>query len=217
VVPDLPKPMAPVWGRPFLAWLLDYWIGQGIRRFVLSVGYKQDVVQDHFAGEYQGVPIAYASEQEPLGTGGALLFAADKLERRQTFLLLNGDTFFEVRLTDLAAFHSGRRAQWTLSLFQAVGDDRYDSVSLGPDGRIVSFGAGAGGLRNGGAYLIEPASLDLLQTRRGRACSLERDLLPLLVRDGAAVFGMVSGGKFLDIGVGADYARASEFLTTQAK
>jgi D-glycero-alpha-D-manno-heptose 1-phosphate guanylyltransferase len=214
VVPDLPKPMAPVWGRPFLAWLLDYWIGQGIVRFVLSVGYRQDAVRDYFSNSYRGVPIAYAAEREPLGTGGALLFAASMLERPGAFMALNGDTFFEVQLDKLTQFHSSRQAQWTLALFKIDGEDRYDSVSIDPDGRILAFGGGVGGLRNGGAYVIEPASLARLGNHEGRPCSLEMELLPSLLRDGAALYGMVSGARFLDIGIGPDYARAGEFLTT---
>lgn len=70
VVTDVPKPMAPIEGRPFLEYLLDYWIDQGIERFILSVGYRGDVIVDHFGNGYRRVPIAYAFESQPLGTGG---------------------------------------------------------------------------------------------------------------------------------------------------
>jgi D-glycero-alpha-D-manno-heptose 1-phosphate guanylyltransferase len=76
VVSDLPKPMAPVGGRPFLELLLQYWIGQGVHRFVLSIGYLAEKISAHFGAAWGGAEIAYARETEPLGTGGGLLLAA---------------------------------------------------------------------------------------------------------------------------------------------
>lgn len=96
-VPDLPKPMAPIHERPFLEHQMDYWIGQGVSRFIVSVGYMKEVIMDHFGASYRATPLTYAIEEEPLGTGGGLLLAAQGLS--ETFLVLNGDTFFEVDLT----------------------------------------------------------------------------------------------------------------------
>ena len=92
-VPDLPKPMAPIGGRPFLDHLLDYWIGQGINRFVLSVGYRHEMIIDHFGNNYKHAELDYVIEQEPMGTGGGFLLAAEKIGKNAPFLLLNGDTF----------------------------------------------------------------------------------------------------------------------------
>src|SRR5215471_11172514 len=77
-VPDVPKPMAPIRGRPFLEYQLDYWIGKGINRFVLSVGYRHEVIIDHFGASYRGAELSYAIEHTPLGTGGALLLAVEE-------------------------------------------------------------------------------------------------------------------------------------------
>ena len=101
-VSDVPKPMAPVGGRPFLERLLDYWIGQGVRRAVLAVGYMYDTIRRHFGDEYRGCAIAYSIENHPLGTGGALIQALP-LVQDPTFLVLNGDTYFAVPLDALAA------------------------------------------------------------------------------------------------------------------
>ena len=95
-LPDLPKPMAPVAGRPFLAHQLDHWIAQGVVRFVLSVGYRAVAISNHFGDRYRGVPIDYVVEPAPLGTGGALALAATKLRSNEPALLLNGDTYFDV-------------------------------------------------------------------------------------------------------------------------
>ena len=86
-VPDLPKPMAPVAGRPFLEHLLDYWIAQGINRFVLSVGYRHESIVDHFGVAYKSAELLYAIEETPLGTGGALLLAAGKVAAGESFLV----------------------------------------------------------------------------------------------------------------------------------
>ena len=91
-VPNLPKPMAPINNRPFLEHQMDYWIGQGINRFILSVGYLKDLIIDHFGDKYKKASIEYAIEHKPLGTGGGLLLAAKNIT--EPFLVLNGDTFF---------------------------------------------------------------------------------------------------------------------------
>jgi hypothetical protein len=75
-VPDLPKPMAPIAGRPFLAHQLDQWIAHGIRDFVLAVGYRHEAISDYFGAHYRGASIRYSVEATPLGTGGALLCTA---------------------------------------------------------------------------------------------------------------------------------------------
>src|SRR3989344_1539678 len=79
VVPDVPKPMAPVNGRPFLEYLIDYWTGQGIDRFILSVGYKREIIGRHFASRHQGIAMDYAVEDRPRGTCGGLLLALKHL------------------------------------------------------------------------------------------------------------------------------------------
>ncbi|MDQ3186754.1 MAG: NTP transferase domain-containing protein, partial [Pseudomonadota bacterium] len=78
IVPDLPKPMAPVSGRPFLEYQLDYWISQGISSFILSVGYRHEAIVDYFGNSYKGAELDYVIERIPLGTGGGLLLAVEK-------------------------------------------------------------------------------------------------------------------------------------------
>ena len=97
-VPDLPKPMAPIAGRPFLAHQMDHWIGQGVSRFVLSVGYRHEAISSHFGRRFHGAAIDYVVETSPLGTGGAVKLATAGLPRDEYTLLLNGDTYFDVPL-----------------------------------------------------------------------------------------------------------------------
>ena len=103
VAPKVPKPMAPINNRPFVEYQMDYWINQGITQFILSVGYLKDVIINHFGNSYKGISIEYVEESSPLGTGGGLLFAAKNLH--ETFVVLNGDTFFEVNINSLYKFH----------------------------------------------------------------------------------------------------------------
>lgn len=215
VVPDVPKPMAPVAGRPFLQHQMDYWIAQGVERFVLSVGYMRDAIQAHFGSAYRGVPVAYAIEEFPLGTGGGLLLAAKLLEDDAPFLLLNGDTFFEVDLAALRAFHAERRSDWTFSLFRSSEGGRYMGMDVAPDGRIRAFRSGqssVGALANGGVYLIDPTLLRRSPFLAGDKASLEDEILPALLGAGGAFHAVAFSGRFIDIGVPADYFRAGDVI-----
>lgn len=212
-VPDVPKPMAPVRGRPFLEHQMDYCIGQGVNRFVLSVGYKRQLIMDHFGSSYRSVGLHYAVEDEPLGTGGGLLLAAQGLS--EPFLVLNGDTFFDVDLKALSAFHADRGSRWTFALFRTRDTDRYMGMDVADDGRIrslASSGKGPGQLANGGIYVVDPAALASLPLLPGTRLSLEYDLLPEVMSAGGRLFGMESRGRFIDIGVPDDYFRASDVL-----
>ena len=213
VVPDLPKPMAPINGRPFLEHQMDYWIGQGVDRFVVSVGYMKEVIMDHFGASYRGALLTYAIEDEPLGTGGGLLLAAQGLNA--PFLVLNGDTFFEVDLNELLKFHAEHASEWTFSLFSANEVGRYMGMDVNPDGEIVSLNSGTGEpgrLANGGVYLVNPSVLAKTKFVRGHKLSLEDDLLPTFVAQGGKLYGLEFPGSFIDIGVPQDYFRVAEVL-----
>jgi D-glycero-alpha-D-manno-heptose 1-phosphate guanylyltransferase len=214
-VPDLPKPMAPLKGRPFLAHLLDYWLGQGITRFILSVGYLHEAITGYFGTEYRGAALDYAIEETPLGTGGGLLQALDYLPGDAPFLALNGDTFFAVEGQALGRFHANHGAAATLALFRADQASRYMGVELGADGRLQDVGSGpgeAGALANGGVYIFDPTALRGAGFPTGTRLSLEETLLPSLNACSRGLFGMECAGRFIDIGVPADYARAGEIL-----
>jgi D-glycero-alpha-D-manno-heptose 1-phosphate guanylyltransferase len=215
-VPDVPKPMAPINGRPFLEHQLDYWIGQGICEFVISVGYRRDVIIDHFGDAYRGAGIRYAVEEHPLGTGGGFLLAAAALPPDQPFLALNGDTFFEVPLAGLAAFHRQHQANWTFALFRSDDFGRYMGMQVATDGGILSLRSASAGqtgfLANGGVYVVEPATLALSGFAAGSKASLEDDILPAILAAKGHCYGYECAGRFIDIGVPHDYFRAAELL-----
>jgi D-glycero-alpha-D-manno-heptose 1-phosphate guanylyltransferase len=213
-VPDLPKPMAPISGRPFLEYQLDYWISQGVSRFVLSVGYRHETIVQHFGLQYKGVEIQYVVEERPLGTGGGFLAASEKVGRREPFLLLNGDTYFGVDWNVLNAYALKHDADWCLSLFRTSEKGRYMGIEVSPQGRITSLNSGVeqgARLANGGVYWVHPRVLSGVP-RAGEKMSLEDDLFPSAFAAGRRLFGVEFMGTFIDIGVPEDYHRASTLL-----
>ena len=212
-VPGLPKPMAPIRNRPFLEHQMDYWIKQGINRFILSVGYLKELIIEHFGNTYKGIPIEYAIENEPLGTGGGLLLAEKGLT--EPFLVLNGDTFIEVDLDNLYEFHLERKSEWTFSLFRTSQFERYMGMDVSPNGEILSLKSESkksSGLANGGVYLIEPSVLGSLAFKAGDKASLEDELLLNFISNGGVLYGQECKGKFIDIGVPEDYYQAIDIL-----
>lgn len=213
-VPDLPKPMAPINGRPFLEYLLDYWIDQGIDHFVLSVGYLHNIILNHFGKVYKGACIEYALETKPLGTGGGLLLACSLIDSEDSFLLLNGDTYFAVDLKKLIDFSFEQNTDWCLSLFRAQEDDRYMGLDLDDDGRIKSLRSDSlckfGALANGGAYWVNRIALIQANYRQNDSISLENDILPFATESGQSVYGLEFSGTFIDIGVPNDFIKAQK-------
>jgi D-glycero-alpha-D-manno-heptose 1-phosphate guanylyltransferase len=138
VVSDLPKAMAPIAGQPFLAYLLQFLESQGIARVVLAVGYRNESIRGSFGARYQGLELVYSVEEEPLGTGGALLRALPHIDGAYSFVL-NGDTFLRLNYQAMAAKL-----------------DRYGAAVVAR-GRIEGFtarGTRGPGLINAGCYLV---------------------------------------------------------------
>jgi len=216
VVPDLPKPMAPVNGRPFLASLMEYWLSQGIKHFVLSVGYRYQTMVDYFGTSFNGADIDYVVETTPLGTGGGLLLVNQKLASDSSFLLLNGDTYFAVDAKKLCDFADRVDADWCFSLFKTSEVGRYLGMEVGKQGEILSLRSSDQSrerLANGGVYVVNPRSLSALGIPLGQHISLEDDIFPSLLSKGQNIFGLAFDSKFIDIGVPQDYQRAAELIT----
>lgn len=204
VVADKPKCMAPVNDRPFLYYLLQYLIKQGITHVVLSLGYKSEQVIEWC--ELADLPLAlsYAIEAEPLGTGGAILNAVSHLEENECFIV-NGDTFFDVSLPAFYNFHQQAQSKLSLALKPMQEFERYGSVQLDTDARITAFLEKkycSEGLINGGVYLTSKQYLESLQLPT--QFSFEKEVLEPEVKNGQ-LYGFVSDTYFIDIGIPADY------------
>ena len=155
-LPDLPKAMAPVAGRPFLAYLLEYLEVSGVRRVVLAVGYRHEAIRDFFGTRYGGIELEYSLEEVPLGTGGAVLQALPRIRGRCAFVL-NGDTFLRIDYRHFAAaFEREPDAPLAVALRRVDDTSRYGEVEV-TDGRIRGFktrGRACSGLINAGCYLV---------------------------------------------------------------
>lgn len=210
VVPDLPKPMAPVAGRPFLAWVLDELVEAGFAQVVLAVGYRNEVIRGHFGDAYRGLPLRYAVEAQPLGTGGAIRQAA-ALAAPGPLFVLNGDTFLELDHRAMLAAHEAGGEQMTVAACRVDDVARYGALVV-EQGHIRGFaekGGSGPGLINGGTYLLSDALRRQLPT--DEAYSFEqRVLVGALHEIRPAVH--EARGLFIDIGVPEDYARVQTLL-----
>jgi D-glycero-alpha-D-manno-heptose 1-phosphate guanylyltransferase len=214
-VSDVPKPMAPIKGKPFLEYQISYWINQGVSKFILSTGYMHQVIQSYFGSYWGGAEIKYVVDETPLGTGGSLIYATEKINQDKRFLLLNGDTYFPIELKHLIEFSAQVDSDWTLSLFQTNLADRYMEVFLDETGRIKSFGNTKiqdNGYANGGVYLIHPRALNAIRKKIIGRASLEEDIFPFALSINQKLYGLKSDEKFIDIGVPEDYKRSARVI-----
>jgi D-glycero-alpha-D-manno-heptose 1-phosphate guanylyltransferase len=209
-VADLPKCMAPVAGVPFLDHVIHFLKLQGIKRFVFSLGYLHETVENHLK-QIPDLNYITVVEQDPLGTGGAIQ-QASKSCTETNVLIVNGDTMFRVDLNTLAAFHFQHQASCTLALKPMKNADRYGLVHLFPSGAIDSFAEkkeGASGLINGGIYILNRNRF--LSMKFPNKFSFEQDYL-LSYHNSEPMYGFVQDAYFIDIGIPEDYMRAQTEL-----
>lgn len=214
IVSDVPKPMAPVCGRPFLRFILDDLQKKGIERVVLAVGYKQDVIRDYFGASYRGMEILYSAENEPLLTGGAIKQAMG-LCREEQVLVVNGDTYFDVELPTLERAAKDHPGSIVLAAKRMYDFDRYGTLRLSGD-RVTEFCEKApcrDGLINGGVYVLPAEIFNEIGLSK---FSFETQVLEPLAQTGR-VFAVENSGYFIDIGVPEDYAAAQETLKDLAR
>jgi D-glycero-alpha-D-manno-heptose 1-phosphate guanylyltransferase len=230
-VSDLPKPMAIVQGEPFLAHIFNYWKKQGVEKFIFCLGYKSQIIIDHFGNIFKDCSIDYSIEEIPLGTGGAVIAAVKKFHINEPFVLLNGDTFFEVDLEKLHNFSVKNKADWCFSLFDNNDISRYLSISLSLNGRLSFLKTeskhkvveqsnpfvgsnnellcnNSNCYGNGGVYWVNPKVFEPFLEEPILNISLENDIFPQGVNLAQAFFGLKFAGTFIDIGLPEDYYRS---------
>jgi mannose-1-phosphate guanylyltransferase len=202
-LPDLPKPLAPVAGRPFITHLLCWLRQQDINRVTLCLGYQAQAVIDALGGGAGlGLQLSYSVETEPLGTGGALKLASR--DSTGSALVLNGDTFFDFELAGLFATHRSTGAWVTLALKREASGLARGCAQLAEDGRIRAFvekpETAREALISAGVYVFEPEAFAHFPVQA--AFSLEREYFPGLAAAGRLA-GHVAEGYFVDIGAPA--------------
>ncbi|WP_206810458.1 nucleotidyltransferase family protein [Paradesulfitobacterium ferrireducens] len=209
VISELPKPMAPVGGKPFLAYLLQYLGRERVDKVILATGYLHEKVKDYFQHSYLGIEIDYSREIEPLGTGGAIQKALAKVEEKKV-VVLNGDTYFDVNIVDLVQKHSALQADVTLALKTLTDYDRYGNV-LTQEDKIIGFaskGLRTSGTINGGIYVLQRNLFKRFQLPQKFGFE---DFLMNYVNE-LALAAVVSDAYFIDIGVPEDYRKAQNEL-----
>jgi len=216
VVSKVPKPMAPINGTPFLEIQIKYWISQGINNFILSVGYKNEIIVNHFGSKFEGAKINYTIEDIPLGTGGAILRAISENNISNPFLLLNGDTYFDVSLKHLYEFHFEKDSNFTFSVFKSNNTSRYLGLNVDSNMKVISSDLIKNVVSikyvNGGVYIINPKIFDNVEFEPNKQISLESEIIPRLICNNISLYACEFDTKFIDIGIPDDYFNAQTFL-----
>lgn len=214
LLPDVPKPMAMVAGRPFLEHVVRYLATFGLSRVILSTGYLSEAIEAHFAAvRVPGVEVSCTREATPLGTAGGFLQAArHATPAPDAWLVLNGDSLV---FSDFARFiDEFERARLPAAIMGLRLNDagRYGTIETGPDGALARFAEkrpGAG-LINAGVYLFRPALLAEFPAKT--PLSFETEVFPSLLSRGVRIFVQPVEAPFLDIGTPESLARAEEFI-----
>lgn len=200
VVSDVPKPMAPVNNKPFLAYMLDELALNGFTKVILAVGYKKEIIQEYFKDSYKGIKIIYSEEHEPLGTGGCVKQAMNYVSEERVFIL-NGDTMFKVNYEEMHQISGLVIACKKMYQF-----DRYGEVNI-KDGKVLAFAEKRyvdEGYINGGIYYLPKNIFDgyNLPTK----FSLEKDFFEKYIGN-LNIQAYLSEAYFIDIGIPEDYAK----------
>lgn len=207
VISNIPKPMAPINKTPFIQYLFEYLIDSKVTHVVLAVGYKYEVIQNHFGKTYKNLSISYAIENEPLGTGGGIANAISNIKGDKCFLL-NGDTYFNVDLEQLSILHEENNSSLSLSLKEMNNFDRYGTVDFNTQNVITGFAEKRPlkkGFINGGVYALNKNIFD--SYKPGEKFSFEKDIMEAKVNS-LNMHALLCKGYFIDIGIPEDYNQA---------
>lgn len=208
-VQDVPKPMAPITNQPFLEYLLNY-VGQDIcKRAILLLHHKSEQVISYFGESYKNLKLDYIVEDEPLGTGGAILNAVKKFRLNEPFIVLNGDTFVEMDYQKFYDFHISHTSDMSIATRMVKDCSRYAAINTNATHTIVKYsekgGYGASFI-SAGIYCINPVLMNSFQIPK-KSFSLEEDFIkPNLHLIKPKAF--CSDGYFIDIGIPEDYKKA---------
>lgn len=211
-VPDMPKCMAPVAGKPFLKYLIDYLLNEGVTKFIFSLGYMHEVIESFLEKEYPELHYQIALETEPLGTGGAIHLAC-QFATEKNVIILNGDTMFKANVSSVMNFHTQHDALCTLALKPMSNFDRYGVVETNSQHYIQSFKEKQhyeSGLINGGIYALQVAQF--LSIDFPEKFSFEKDFLEKYYSS-QKMMGIVQDEYFIDIGIPEDFERAGRELS----
>lgn len=211
VVSDVPKPLAPIEDRPFLAWLCDALIAQGVTDITLSVHHQWEKIRDYFEAHPVSVPLRYAVEDKPLGTGGAMAYAMQYANIQEPVLVLNGDTFVTVDYQAFYKQHCDHKAKMSMVLRAVADTGRYGDIAT-ENNVVTTFKPGIegkAGLINAGVYILSPDIF--IPHHMPEAFSFELDFMQAKVQS-LKPRAFIAQDYFIDIGIPDDYAKACREL-----
>lgn len=215
IVNDRPKPLAEFSGRPILKWILLHLERENFRRIILAIGFQGKKIESYFSNNNHGrLEMIFSQETTLLGTAGAIRHALPKVTTQQV-LVLNGDSFCPFDRQRLLDFHEKKYAEATLCAVPMKECDRYGSVEIDSEGRIMGFlekGRKAEcSLVSAGIYLFERRVLEMIPP--GKSVSLEREIFPHLI--GRRFYAVQEEAPFYDIGTPEGYEEATRFFSKQ--
>lgn len=210
VINDVPKCMAPIDGKPFIDFVLDYCTKQGLSRFIFCLGYHKEKIMDHLSNR-KNCEILFSIEKKILGTGGALKNAESYIRSKQS-IVLNGDTFVDINYPQLIDWHNDKGSEITLVINKNDDPGRYGLVSIDNNNKIKSFIEKKEGLKSGwinsGVYIINNSVLKSLA--KGECFSLEKDLFPKYLNK--SFFAYKNDGIMVDIGTPESYLQSQSII-----
>jgi D-glycero-alpha-D-manno-heptose 1-phosphate guanylyltransferase len=212
---DTPKPMAAVAGRPFLELLLQQLRRHGFQRVILASGYQKEAIREYFDEHNCGLQLIHSCEPVPLGTGGALKHAENQIQSHVA-LIMNGDSYTDIDLSDFVAKHRETGADVSMAVVAYDGRRDCGLVSIAPDGAVEDFSRNvlANDLRYVNAGIYATSATLLCGIPDGVKISLEEQLLPTWIRQNNSVRAYITPGPCVDIGTPDRYSIAQTLLAS---
>lgn len=215
VVPDRPKVIAEINGKPFITYLLDQLVDAGINQVLISTGYMAMRIEETIGFSYRGLKVGYTQEKTPLGTAGALKLA-EQIVDKEYCMVMNGDSYTEFNAKSL--FESGKQKNSSIMLLVKMVSDttRFGTIQMNEQNEIVRFvekgdNVGAGFI-NTGVYIMKTSALQNIPNKS--PCSLEYDFFPFMI--GKNIYGYETEGRFIDIGTPESYSQAEKFFGSKS-
>ena len=209
IISSVPKPMAPINGRPFLELIMQQLSDYSFERIILSTGHLGDVIQAHFGPKFKNIDIIYINEPAPLGTGGAVKEAMQACQEDHVYII-NGDSFQLVDFNEVEAYWQCNKNP--IMIAAAVADtSRYGALLIDKK-QVIGFsekGKTGSGYINSGYYVFNKTQIHLFPNQA--VFSLEQDFLEKDIHLQHYDF-FESKSSFIDIGIPEDYIKAQYYL-----
>ncbi len=214
-IPDLPKALAKVGGKPFITYIFDQLHEAGIKEVVLCTGYLGDDIKRTFGDTYHSITLKYSKEDKPLGTAGALKLASGMINS-DPVLVLNGDSICQYNLASMIDYYYATTAQGSILVSEVLDTSRFGTVLMEASGKITEFqektNSGHGRV-NAGVYLLSRTLLSEIPAFE--ETSLEKELFPSWTN--GPLYGFLSTGPLLDIGTAESYMNAQSEISFHTK